>query len=884
MTPIEEALAKSRGARFWKCALQVNTSAYLAKWRGQHQTDLPAFNQNMLEACRNHGIEVVGLADHDDFELYDDLAATLTAAGIKVFPGFEITSLEGFHMVCLYALGTSSQRLREFRGALGIHLDDPTKPADKGSLEIARTVMEKQGGVWYAPHMTQENGILQLKRHDAWRESRWVLAGHIPGSVEDLPSNYRQIVQNKNPDYARERDIACLHAADVNCDEDLAKPAASCFIKMTEPSIEALIQAFLDPESRIRLAEPKSSYAEIEAIAIDNGYFDGLRLHLSNNLNAIIGGRGTGKSTLIECIRYALELQPIGEDARKAHTALVRNALENGGMVYLRVRSAAQLGRCFTISRRYGEPAEVRDEYSQLSRLSPSTLLPAIAIYGQNEILEIAKSPTMVFDLVRGLLLETRLDLTRQQELAKKLAENRLKIVKTRNELDNLESRLNQLSVLEERSEYFQTLHLEEKLGELRLVQRERQILERTKADAENVAAALAALQEALPEDLAYLADTAVAELPHANLWTRLREKIEEGNADLKILCQKIAMRVEQLLSTIQYVESEWNTGRHAIEGRVYQVVAGLPGLAGKSGEEIGREYGRVIQQVEALRPLAAKKETQRRLFAALEEERRNLLSEWRAMQHEIFDRLNRAAKDLNKKALTDKLRIAVKKWGNRDPLKDFLLTIEGVGEAKVRWVDEVPTLSIAALLDAIDKGVMALLEQYKEIGLSRVTAERISSLPLEKRLALEEIMLEPSVELLLNVAGEGTDFKSVNDLSTGQKCTAILHLLLLESHEPLIADQPEDHLDNAFIADHIVQELRATKQCRQFLLATHNANIPVFGDAEWIAPLYERAHHSGVDELAMGSIDLDSVKIRVSQILEGGRDAFEMRRAKYGY
>ncbi|NMQ19909.1 hypothetical protein E4P82_12290 [Candidatus Competibacter phosphatis] len=174
--------------------------------------------------------------------------------------------------------------------------------------------------------------------------------------------------------------------------------------------------------------------------------------------------------------------------------------------------------------------------------------------------------------------------------------------------MDNLESRLNQLSVLEERSEYFQTLHLEEKLGELRLVQRERQVLERTKADAENVAAALAALQEALSEDLAYLADTAVAELPHANLWTRLREKIEEGNADLKILCQKIAMRVEQLLSTIQYVESEWNTGRHAIEGRVYQVVASLPGLAGKSGEEIGREYGRVIQQVEALRPLAAKK------------------------------------------------------------------------------------------------------------------------------------------------------------------------------------------------------------------------------------------------------------------------------------
>ena len=216
--------------------------------------------------------------------------------------------------------------------------------------------------------------------------------------------------------------------------------------------------------------------------------------------------------------------------------------------------------------------------------------------------------------------------------------------------------------------------------------------------------------------------------------------------------------------------------------------------------------------------------------------------------------------------------------------LRDFLLGIEGIGEAKVRWVDEVPSLSITALLDAIEKGVAALLEQYKGAGLSRAMAERLSSLPIEKRLALEEIVLEPRVDLLLNVAREGTDFKPVNDLSTGQKCTAILHLLLLESCEPLIADQPEDHLDNAFIADHIVRELRAAKQRRQFLFATHNANIPVFGDAEWIASLHEEERHGQVDEAAVGSIDLDAVKARVRQILEGGRDAFEMRRAKYGY
>lgn len=881
MKPMEEALARTCGARFWKCALQVNTGAYLEKWRGQNAgADKDPFNRDVAQACGDHGIEVVGLADHDDFELYEALTDALMQRGVVVFPGFELTSSEGFHMVCLYPPGTPSRRLREFRGALGVNPDRPSDPARENSEEIARNVLERQGGIWYAPHMTQDNGILKLKRHDAWRESRWVLAGHIPGPIDDLPQEYRQIVMNKNPDYRREWPIAPLHAADVSSPEDLAKASASCYVKMTEPSIEGLIQAFLDPESRIRLAAPEEPHAVIEAVAIANGYFDGLRLHFSDNLNAVIGGRGTGKSTLLECLRYALELSPIGGDAQKTHQGLVRHALDNGGSLHVQVRSAAQLGRRYTISRRFGEPAEVRDEDGGLSRLQPRDLLPGAEIYGQNEILEIARNRDLALDLVRRLLPGAVADQNNRNTLTARLAGNRSRLCAAREEVDALESRLNQLPGLEERSRDFQSLHLDD----IRAIERERQVLERAGEDTGGFRTALSTFEESFPTDLAYLSEAAVGELPHAALWHRLREKVQRFGTRAQPHLAALAALANELEQGIGAIHSEWNTGRHALEEKLARSVAALPGMAGKSGPQIGREYTEIVRQIETLRPLAAARQAKGNLVASLEEERRKLLSEWRGMQHADFDDLHAAATRLNEQALGGKLRIEIREWGNREPLKAFLKTLDGIGEAKTRWVDTAAPLSVASLVDAIRKGVDALLDLFQLDGLTQGVAERLAAIAPDKLMELEELELPPRVNLLLNVSHQGKEFRDVDALSTGQKCTAILHLLLLERRDPLIVDQPEDHLDNAFIAERIVAELREAKQRRQFLFATHNANIPVFGDAEWIAPLFEREQQGRVDENAVGSIDLDPVKARVREILEGGKQAFEMRRAKYGY
>jgi len=106
---------------------------------------------------------------------------------------------------------------------------------------------------------------------------------------------------------------------------------------------------------------------------------------------------------------------------------------------------------------------------------------------------------------------------------------------------------------------------------------------------------------------------------------------------------------------------------------------------------------------------------------------------------------------------------------------------------------------------------------------------------------------------------------------------------LLLENNDPLIVDQPEDNLDNAFIAERIVSTLRINKLNRQFIFATHNANIPVFGDAEWIGVITATNQHGELPISHQGAIDLDEVKKLATSILEGGKEAFLQRKDKYG-
>jgi hypothetical protein len=198
-------------------------------------------------------------------------------------------------------------------------------------------------------------------------------------------------------------------------------------------------------------------------------------------------------------------------------------------------------------------------------------------------------------------------------------------------------------------------------------------------------------------------------------------------------------------------------------------------------------------------------------------------------------------------------------------------------------------------------------LAAFSNLRDSTKAAKLVEHIPLARRLEMDEMQPPDRVTIKLNIAREvgQENWRPLGQrlgegVSVGQGCTAILSIILLESRHPLIIDQPEDDLDNRFIYDEIVQTLRRERDRRQMLFATHNANIPVAGDAELIivldaqeetrdaqAALHCEVAASGFidkDDLDYDSAEMKKMRWHISQVLEGGRQAFELRQQKYGF
>jgi predicted ATP-dependent endonuclease of OLD family len=169
--------------------------------------------------------------------------------------------------------------------------------------------------------------------------------------------------------------------------------------------------------------------------------------------------------------------------------------------------------------------------------------------------------------------------------------------------------------------------------------------------------------------------------------------------------------------------------------------------------------------------------------------------------------------------------------------------------------------------------------EDAKAIVDHLLSRDRESGLPdvdqLQELLKLEHLGTDDLPEIRLNG-------RTIQNLSPGQRCSALMPIILLESDTPLIIDQPEDNLDNRLVFDMVVDILREMKERRQVIVATHNPNIPVSGDAEQIIVLESLAEDRG-EASHQASIDHPEIIEQVKLIMEGGEAAFLTRAIKYG-
>jgi len=888
--PIRKALSLPSGARFYRCALQVNPFEYVKRNNTATTFKNDAeYNAAIVAACVSEGIEVIGITDHQRCDTGRSLADSAQREGIIVFLGAELETKEGVHFLLLFDPDENWERCAGVLGDCGILDQNNPPPAIQYDVsELLERCIDWGKSICIAAHVASEKGLLRVLDNQAraalWK-SRHLPACSLPGPANNAPENLRSIFLNKNPDYYRERSLAVINAQDVSDPSDVVKPGTSCWIKMSKVSVEGLRQAFLDHQSRIRLASdppPPEEHTEFLAMCWQGGFLDGAAINFNENFNVLIGGRGTGKSTVIESLRYVLGLNPLGEEARRIHDGIIRQVLRSGTKISLLVRSHHPSERDYLIERTIPNPPLIRDNTGNVLNLSTSDVAPRVEVYGQHEISELTKSRDKLTRLL-DRFVEQDINLSKQKiDLRRQLERSRLRILDTQKEIVQIENRLAALPGLEETMRRFQEAGLEEKLKEQSLLVREERILKSIEERVEPFQDLLDQLNRSIPIDRALVSPKALEGLPGKMILGESDTILEKLEHEMRALSFQMGETIKRALDGLQVLRGKWEEQKQGVLAEYEKILREL-----QKSKVDGEEFIRLRKQIEELRPLKERQAKLGRDIREYEQERRNLLSEWEDVKAEEFRAIERAAKKVNRK-LKDRVSVGVTAAGDREPLVQLLRDqIGGRLSEAIDALKKQPELSLPNFADACLKGRDVLSNQFL---IPPAQADRIAEASSDIIMQIEELDLPPTTAIKLNVASDDQipQWQSLEDLSTGQKATAILLLLLLESEAPLVVDQPEDDLDNRFISDSIVPKMREEKRYRQFVFATHNANIPVLGDAELIIGLSAFGEAGeGTAKLPrehMGSIDLLDVRELVEEVLEGGKDAFEMRRLKYGF
>lgn len=876
------AFLPDRGARYFRADLQVHTPVD-KRWPGPEPRDADArarLATSYLKAAKDRGIELVGITEHHDVSWIDTLRHAASHLDMQLLPGFEVESSEGVHVLCLFEPNIKVVDLEEALALLGLRRARRQQSksteirSNRSFPDVVRTMQADCGGICIAAHVTTGKGLLATleggARADCWMTPE-LLAAQVPQAVTH--EGTQRILDNKDPLFYRERPLARVLTSDARSPDTIG--TQSVWIKMQRPSVEGLRQAFLDPESRIALEDPhgQRSAAELVSVSWEAGFLDGQAVGVSPELTCLIGGKGTGKSTVIESLRWAFDMDPPEEsDAQR----LREQVLKAGSKVTVMVRTAAPRGE-HRIERTAPHAPVVRDRDGLiLADVAPRSLMTPL-IFSQKQLYDTAQSVRGRLELV-DVFADERLGEVRTAErrLVTSLGEGAQAIRNERQRIDEWETQLSELPGLEQWRKRFEEAGFQERLAERRALDREQARL--TALD-EALLARLRSLERMVTDVAPPTTPQASDEWPNVDLLARAEGLVISVTADFARDVDRLRGNLITAREKLAGMSSEWSARRAARQAdfdlALRELQATMPDVDPERYLDVERRIeGLLPLQGELKRAAEGLREARDQRDAALVE-----LQELRGRKHRLRAE---AARDLTA-ATAEDVRVRVDYQADRSRVLESVRRLKtGARNAAIETMVDDPGFTPAELARRVrERRLMG------SFGLPDGQASALErSLGEDELLAFEilELCDEATVELDVGPPGN-RDYRPLGSLSPGQKSTAILLLTLQSGTEPLLIDQPEDDLDNRFVYDDVVQRLRGAKERRQLIVATHNANIPVLGDAEQIIVLDALPGSPPRGKVsAHGPIDDHGVRAAAEQILEGGEQAFRKRREKYGW
>jgi energy-coupling factor transporter ATP-binding protein EcfA2 len=883
--------------------------------------------EQWIEEVENKGLSCVAVTDHNDYRGISSIKEVAAPKGITVFPGVEVTcDSSKIHIIVLFDVSKTEDKVRDFLSAIDIDSDlvGTSEGTTRSVFEICEKAKQK-GALVIAAHIDEYNGINSMGPTNLSKilDRRYIDAVQVVNNeiwgvyktksdeakmLELLKIKYEKDIPadeahkwRKTFNKAKEKGFPILSFSDNPYAEGKGEHGLwgigkrFTWIKMDQfPNLESLRQAFLSEDMRIVLDIDSSSCPEkiadywIKYVRISETTINPnkeIYTEFSPQLNAIIGGRGSGKSTIIRMIAGALgaenknDLKTITEEQnnfyKKTDTksklgvfngnsqieiGLLRHNIEYRLFITNIQNSNKQTRRLFKLKEDGSEEEILDANYIEFFRP---------LIYTQKQIFEIAKDQDALLKIIDGGIDEMPLAQEQKaqvyEQLLSKMSEINLienaisKEGKLRTELDDINNQIKQYkdsgisAILDEKQ---------------KLVNDKRIVDELTNSIEENVKKVTTVLENVdFPDRLDELSDD------------NLKALVETARTTILSIFEQTKQAMEKVSEVNQELgkaidESSWITKCKENANRYTEACTKLA----ESNLDANKLDELLTNQENKIKEL---REVQRQKVSLEERIGERKILERQYMR--AFKHIRELRKQFVESVLGSEENVRIEIHPHRNQISFENMIKEYTQKEGVGISNDIEALS----KDIFGKGG---IESFRNISknvragndekkLSAVLKKALRDMDEKVFNKLISFVPEDEIEVQYKPK-KGKAFLPLSSASAGQKTTAILTFVLAYGNKPLLLDQPEDDLDNKLVFDLVVKRLKRTKACRQLIIVTHNANIPVNGDAEYITSMNSDSRY--VEVKNQGTIDNEDVRREICDVMEGTEYAFEMRAKKY--
>ncbi len=597
-------------------------------------------------------------------------------------------------------------------------------------------------------------------------------------------------------------------------------------------------------------------------LEVDGGFLNGLELAFADGLNVLIGARGSGKTSVLEVLRYCLGVRAVTDSAQRDATEQALWVLGDG-----RATLTIEVDGVERVLRR-----GINQE--------PDTTVPGhgVLFVSQKEIEAIGLNGESRRRILDGFAASGEAEESRREPSARVETVAR-QLHQQRSELDDVIEQLGQLA---------------EVPTELKLAENEQAGTKTDSAELGQLQKEASAVSDAIGE-LAELVESYATAATRTEDWRQdiksarqaepdFARLPEDTAADLGDTLTSIKRGVDQALTELAGVVESLDSKHKAAELRLGAKRRELADLNARI-ETLEEGAGRLSRAVSALREQEKRRQSLEKRRGELEERvgglaqvRAQALGELAEIIDARYDRRRVAAEALNGQ-FEGEIKVDVVKAGEVGDYESVLgRALQGSG---LQWRDLARQLAarmspreLVAAVEALDTAAFVEAGGVSENRARRLVSHLASA-------DITEILLSDVEEEIEFSLLDGQEFKETSRLSLGQRCTVVLPLLLAQDPSLAVLDQPEDHLDNAFVVETVVDVLRGRRAGAQRVIATHNANIPVLGEADRLIVLGSSGRQAFIAQ--EGPLDQSEVVAAITRLMEGGAEAFRKRAEFYG-